>query len=97
MNQLPDVGRVFFEGRDTLSGPLPCKEDDYCKIIIHFFSFPDFLWTVSILKRFYNWMNDNPDPVDFSSALEKLPTQHGVSKKVYLAVIRHALGGEKVS
>jgi hypothetical protein len=75
----------------------PARKMTTVRLSYSFFSFPDFLWTVSILKMFYNWMNVNPDPVDFSSALEKLPAQHGVSKKIYLAVIRHALGGEKVS
>ncbi|PVG00063.1 glutamyl-tRNA synthetase, partial [Serendipita vermifera] len=78
-NQLPEIGRIFFEGRSNLAGPLPCKENDYTVVI----------------RTFSNWVKDASDLTSVSGVFEKLSVQHGIPKRMYLAVIRHALGGEK--
>ncbi|KAG8803753.1 Glutamate--tRNA ligase mitochondrial [Serendipita sp. 398] len=79
IDELPAVGRIFFEGTAALTTELPCKPHLY----------------LTVTSGFLDWVEASPDLSQAKSALNRLPGELGVSKGQYMRILRHALGGEK--
>ncbi|CAG7851269.1 Probable glutamate--tRNA ligase, mitochondrial; AltName: Full=Glutamyl-tRNA synthetase; Short=GluRS; Flags: Precursor [Serendipita indica DSM 11827] len=79
IGELPETGRIFFDGSLATSLPPPTDIELYR----------------SVVRGFRSWVAETTDPSDVETSRKYLSQEIHCSKKDYMAILRHALGGSK--